>query len=63
VQLGLKHLSSFQDGSDVVRIEDISDFVHTQGPLSDAGKEDELFVAREREYKPRNKEAMQIYTV
>ncbi len=61
VQLGLKHLHTFQSGTDLVRIEDISDFVHAQARVADAGNEDALEVARERVYEVQNKEAMSIY--
>ncbi len=61
VQLGLKHLTAFQDGTDLVRIEDITDFVLEQGAVASKGLEDELWVAREREFKPKNKEALSIF--
>ena len=61
MQLGLKHLDSFQDGTDIVRIEDISDFVHAQGRVADAGDEEALVVAKERVYEVRDKEALSIF--
>merc|ERR1712137_1473635 len=51
VQLGLKNISGFADGSDIALIEDISEFVHEQGKIC---KKDPLSlrVARERVYEP-----------
>merc|ERR1712137_445438 len=51
VQLGSKNITTFADGTDIVKIEDISDFVHEQGRVS---KHDllSLRVARERVYEP-----------
>merc|ERR1711963_228677 len=58
VQLGLKNIAGFADGSDIARIEDISDFVHEQGKIrkSDPLK---LKVARERVYHP--EEGMSVF--
>eukprot|EP01094_Clydonella_sp_ATCC50884_P029022 TRINITY_DN8924_c0_g1_i1.p2 TRINITY_DN8924_c0_g1~~TRINITY_DN8924_c0_g1_i1.p2 ORF type:complete len:253 (-),score=52.86 TRINITY_DN8924_c0_g1_i1:498-1256(-) len=52
VQLGLKNVHSFGSGEDIVRIEDVSEFVHTQGNIARQKCTDALEVARERVFLP-----------
>jgi len=54
VQLGLKNIETFADGTDILWIEDISDAVHEEGRRKWRSG-DELNVARERVYVPESK--------
>lgn len=49
VQLGLKGITSYASGEDIVDIQDITEFVRAQSKLTD---NDSLLVARERVYTP-----------
>lgn len=57
VQLGLKNISSFTNGADIVCIRDITEFVHEQAALVRKDDEKQLLVARERVYWPESAEA------
>jgi hypothetical protein len=69
LQLGLRGVTSYLDGTDIVRIEDVSAFVHAQGRKADEvgtkklaapqSPDDALIVARERVYTPSSKLARQ----
>jgi hypothetical protein len=56
VQLGLRGVSSYADGSDIVQIMDVSEFVRCQAKLACVKRakrvDDALLVARERVYTP-----------
>lgn len=53
VQLGLKNVPTFIDGTDILCIQDISTFVHTQHAIAKKKKgELSLLVAKERVYTP-----------
>lgn len=60
VQLGLKGVTSFGDGTDVVYIEDVTPFVVAQRDhVSDRAAEmEELLVAEERVFTPESKKAI-----
>jgi hypothetical protein len=52
VQLGLKGVKGFADGADILKIEDITEFVRSQATLTVDGKSEHLIVARERVFIP-----------
>lgn len=52
VQLGLKGIQGFLNGSDLLRIEDVTPFVLEQGKIADGKDWTELLVARERVFVP-----------
>lgn len=59
VQLGLKNVTSYMDGSDILDIQDVTPFVHEQGRLAQMKVNDELVVARERVFTPRSQAAIE----
>lgn len=65
VQLGLKGVSSFASGEDIVCIQDISDFVHKQAKFAydKTMKWPGLWVAKERVYMPRSAAALEALKV
>lgn len=58
VQLGLKGVVSFADGSDIIDIVDVTDFVHVQSPIAKSEAMKGLLVASETLYVPEEKEAV-----
>ena len=59
VQIGIRGVSSYADGTDILCIQDITEFVHEQAKLvGKKGYDDSLQCARERVYVPSNKEAI-----
>lgn len=64
VQLGLRDVETFRNGQDIVRIEDITEFVHSQADKALQKQEkaggdddDDLMVASERVYIPNSEAA------
>lgn len=59
VQLGLRGIESFADGTDIVQIVDVTEFCRAQASLAlqKKGHHPDLMVARERVYMPASKEA------
>ena len=56
IQLGIKNVKTFADGTDLVLIEDISEFVGTQRKILLKGAQN-LFVSKERVYQIKDPEA------
>jgi hypothetical protein len=59
VQLGIKEVSSFTDGSDILQIVDVTSFVHAQAKLAVSQADAGLMVASERVYMPESRAAIQ----
>lgn len=58
VQLGLKGIEGFANGEHILKIEDVTEFVHQQGRIADQKDDSALIVARERVFVPSLKEAI-----
>lgn len=59
MQLGLKRIESFANGSDILDIVDVTPFVREQAPIANSKKMEGLLVTSERVYVPAAEEAVE----